>query len=129
MRVALAHDQVVAEGIELAALVAGDDACGNTGSAHEHREGGRVVLAESAARFEQELVHRIVVQQRRGQRVDERLLAKIAECPRDDGCRVFAERVAPARGQLPGSGMHTRRQGERCTLLVDGDSRQPCLGI
>jgi hypothetical protein len=73
VRVALRDDQVPAAGIDLAALVAGDHACGNAAGAQQHDERARIVLAESAALAEQEAIDRIVVEHRRRQRVDERL--------------------------------------------------------
>ena len=76
VRVALPHDQVAAQGIELAALVAGDDPGRHAGRAHHQRERRGVVLAEAATGLEQELVHRVFRELRRVERVDERLLAK-----------------------------------------------------
>ena len=78
VRVRLAHDQVIAVRIDRAALVAGDHACRNAGRAQHRDECARVVLAKAAARVEQEAVHRIVAEQRRRKRVEERLL--VEEC-------------------------------------------------
>ena len=73
VRIGLADDHVAAARIDLAALVAGDHARRNPGRAQQQHERARVVLAEAAPRVEQEAVDRIVVEQRRRQRVDELL--------------------------------------------------------
>jgi hypothetical protein len=55
--VGLLHDQVAAHGVELAAVIAGDDARRNARRARHHREGRGEVLAETATGIEQEIVH------------------------------------------------------------------------
>ena len=76
MRLGLAHDQIVAQRIHLAALVAGHHPSRHAGRAHQEHEGRSVVLAEAAARLEQEFVHRVAAQLRRDQGVEEQLRAE-----------------------------------------------------
>ena len=59
VRVRLAHDQVAAERVPVAALVAGDDARRDPGRAHQGRECRGEVPAEALARVEEEIVDRI----------------------------------------------------------------------
>ena len=59
MGVGLAHDEVTAQAIVLAAQVAEHDARRNTGDAHHQGEAACVVLAESPPGLEQELVCRV----------------------------------------------------------------------
>ena len=74
--VGLAHDQVVADPIVLAALVAGDDAGRDSGATHDQRKGAGVMLAESAPCAEQEFIDGVASQRRRAQGIDVLLLAK-----------------------------------------------------
>ena len=77
VRVGLADDQVSAARIDLATLVAGDDARRDAGGAQQHDEGAGVVLAKAAAGVEQEHVDRVALEQRRRHRVDEGLVAEV----------------------------------------------------
>ena len=79
VRIRLPHDQIAADRVVLAALIAGDDARGNARGAHHHRERRREVLAEAAPRVEQEVVDRIRVEPRRLERVEELFVAKLVE--------------------------------------------------
>ena len=83
----LPHDQVVAQRVEHAALVAGDHAGRQPGRAHQHHERRREVLAEAASRVEQEFVDRIAAQLWRHQGVEERLLAEHRQGLLHDGAR------------------------------------------
>ena len=76
VRVGLAHDHVVTVGIHFPALIAGDDPRRYSGGAKQDGECAGIVLAESAAGVEQESIDRIAVEQRRRQRIDERLIVK-----------------------------------------------------
>ena len=76
VRVGLTNDHVAAARINFTALIAGDHARRNAGCAQQHDERACIVLAKSAPGIEQEHVDRIAIEQRRRERVDERLGAK-----------------------------------------------------
>ncbi len=67
--VALAHDPPSVHGRRIGALVAGDNARRHVQRAHQHDEGGGVVLAEAAAAVEPELVDGVVAVGTRVERV------------------------------------------------------------
>ena len=69
VRIGLAHDVVAADRIELAALVTHDDARRQARGTQQHRQRRGVVLAETLARLEQELVDGLCAERRRSQRV------------------------------------------------------------
>ena len=71
VRVRLPHDEVAADRIPLAAQVTGDDSRRNVCAAHERDECRSVMAAEAASGVEKKIVHRVVTQQRRRQRVHE----------------------------------------------------------
>ena len=79
VRVRLADEQIAADRVVLAALIAGDDARRNAGGARQHRERRGEVLAEAAARVEQEVVDGVELQPRRLERVEVFLVAKLGE--------------------------------------------------
>ena len=79
VRIGVTHDHVAPVRVDLSALIAGDDARRNAGGAQQHDERAGVVFAESASRVEQKGVDRIACEQRRCQRVGERLLAEPIE--------------------------------------------------
>ena len=99
MRVGLPDDQVTAARIDFPALIAGDDARRNARGAQHHDEGAGIVLAKAAARIEHELVDGFLFVQRRPQRVDERLVAKVRQHGVDE--RRF---VRHALAQFAGEG-------------------------
>src|SRR6185295_13306114 len=71
------HDEIVAELIHFTPLIAGDDAGRNARGAHDDGEGGGIVLAEAAARLEQELVDGIGPEQHlRREGVEKALVAE-----------------------------------------------------
>ncbi len=76
MRIGLAHDEVIADLIEFAALVAGDDARRHAAGTHQKREAAGVMLAEAALGFEQKVIYAIGAQTRRMQGVNIRLVVK-----------------------------------------------------
>jgi hypothetical protein len=118
VRVRLAHEQVTARVAPPAALVAGDDARGNAGRAHEEHERGRVVLAEALARVEQEFVDGIAAEQRRIQRVGE---ARVEHRQRalHDGV-VVRRFVAPLRGERTCARIRIARQAQQAFALRGG---------
>ena len=66
--------------VDLTALITCDHAGRHTGSAHQHYEGGRIVLAEAPAALEQERIHGIAIGQQWGfESVDERLPVEVLE--------------------------------------------------
>ena len=85
MGVRLSHDQVAAQRIEFATLVAEHDACRYSDAAHQDRESRRVVLAKTAPGFEQEAVHGIAAERWRFQSVVELFLVEHAEHGVDKG--------------------------------------------
>ena len=94
-----------AQTVELAALKTDHHAGGYTGQAHQHREGGRVVLAEAAPGLEQKPIDRVTLQFAWRQRVNERLLVIIIECPMHQLKRLRRVGVVqPAGHQLPDPG-------------------------
>ncbi len=108
VRIRLTDDQVAAHRVVFAALIAGDHARRDAGGTRQHRERGREVLAETAARVEQEIVDRIQFQPRRLERVEVFLVAKLGE-HRCDECRV-----------APGALAHFARQRDRALLRPAG---------
>src|SRR5690606_5924760 len=84
VRIGLPHDEVAAERVEFAALIARHDARRRPRSAREHGERGGEVLAEATARVEEEVVDRVQLQSRRLQRVEELLFAKHREYGLDE---------------------------------------------
>ena len=69
MGVAVAQDPVVVDGVELPALVAGDDARRNAERPHQDDEGRSDVLAKTLLAVEPELVCRVVAEDARVERV------------------------------------------------------------
>ncbi len=106
MRMRLAQDQVAADRVPFAALVAADDPRRDAGGAHHHRESGRKVAAETLARVEQEIVHRVALEAGRRQRVVERLVAE----HREHRAREFP--VAARRGA------HALRELDRARIAA-----------
>jgi hypothetical protein len=123
VRVGLAHDEIPAARVDLAALVAGDDARGNPGGPHQHRERAREVLAEAAARLEQEPVDRVAAEKWRGQRVDERLVAEPRERGGDERAVVGVPRAELVR-ECDGSRVAPRRQAQRVAAIVVVERRE-----
>ena len=73
--IVLMHDETI-DRIRLAALVAGDDAGRYAGGAHQEDKGRGVVLAEAAPGVEQEVVDRLLAEQRRLQCVEKIFFGK-----------------------------------------------------
>ena len=117
----LAHDQVAADRIPVAALVAGDDARRDPGRAHQRRECRGVVPAESLARVEQEIVDRIAREARRRQRVVELLLAEQLEHRLHVG---GVARRPRARMRRASSTVRGLRPGGSCRLSVPERERR-----
>src|SRR6185295_9620935 len=69
MRVRLAHGEDAVDGVEVTALVAHHHACRHASGAHQERERGSEVLAEAFLGLEKELVHRVLAEERRLERV------------------------------------------------------------
>ncbi len=111
VRLRLADQQIAAQRVEFAALVAGDHARRDAGGARQHRERGREVLAESAARVEQEIVDGVQLQPRRLERVEVFLVAKLGEHRGD-------ERLVAA-----GALAHFAGECERALVAADGQPR------
>ena len=125
MRMRLAQNQVAADWIPVATLVAGDDPRRNAGGAHHHREGRREMPAESLACVEQEIVDRVALETRRCQCVVKLLVAE----HREHGAREFAVasgRLAHAPGELDGARVAARRQLQ---VHVAKGSWQPRTGL
>ena len=111
VRLRLADQQIAAHRVVLAALVAGDHARRDAGGARQHRERGREVLAESAARVEQEIVDGVQLQPRRLERVEVFLVAKLGE-HRCDECLV-----------APGALAHFAGECDRALVAAGGQPR------
>ncbi len=92
MGVGLVDDEVIAEGIELAALIADHHAGGNAGHAHEGAECGRIVLAKTDAAVEEKVVEPVIPIRPGGDGVGEILLAEKIEGTGHDGARRSAIR-------------------------------------
>jgi hypothetical protein len=112
--IGLAHDEVAIDRVELAALIAGDHPRRNAGGAHQEDEGRRVVLAEAAARLEEEFVDRVRAEQRRQQGVVEVLVAK--------------EGAARPRRFAPAAGASTRSASARVRGLIRPAVSGPAAG-
>ena len=122
MRVALAHDPVVAERIQFAALIAGNHTRRHPGRAHQNDEGAGIVFAETPPAEEQEIIDAVFAQERWLERVEERLLAKVEQGALDDGAVIpgfggplpgqcEAARIALRQGQRAGAGRFTEPLG------------------
>ena len=79
MRIALPHYPIICESIESSALIAGHDTRRYARRAHQHGERRGIVFAEPAFGIEQKLIHGIVRELGRRQRVVERLLSEHGE--------------------------------------------------
>ncbi|MNN44355.1 hypothetical protein D3C81_1586420 [compost metagenome] len=76
----LPDDVVPAQRVVLAALIAHHGARGHAGGAHQEHEAAGVVLAEATAGVEQEAVHLLLAQRRRGERVGEGRTGEEPQC-------------------------------------------------
>ena len=88
MGIALAHDQVVADRVEFTALISGHHPGGDPGGAHQEGKTGGVMLAKPLAGREQETIREILTDQRRGQGINERLVAEHRQGLLHDGGRI-----------------------------------------
>ncbi len=122
MGVGLAHDVVVGQGVGLPAQVTGHHPGRDSRRPHQEHEGARVVFAESAPGLEQEAVHRILPQQRRGQGIDEGLLAEPGQGPPHQ-VRIVAGGRAQLPRQRPGPGIPGLRQAQGHGPLEDEQAR------
>ena len=122
MGVGLPDDDVASTGF-VSALIPGDDARRDAGGPHQEDEGGGVVFAEAAPRLEEELVDRIVAEQRRLQCIDEGFAAEELQRFRCDGIRrrVLA---SPAVGEGAGRSLPWRGR-RRAALSICLDSSRP----
>ena len=94
MSVGLPHQQITADRIPFATLVAGDDPRRHTARAHQVDECRGVVTAESRAGAEQEFIDRIAPQPLRRERIDKAAITQISEGVVDEGslvCRLRAQ--------------------------------------
>ena len=104
MGVGLAHDQVGAQGVALAAQKAHHDARRDAGDTHQEGETAGVVLAKALAGLEQEFIDRVIPEPGGPEAIVKGLLVKMAEPRLDDRRRTRGPR-SPLRNQGP----HPRR--------------------
>ena len=102
MCIGLAHDQIIAELIEFAALIAGDHARRHAASAHQKGETAGIVFAKTAPRVEQEFIHAVAAEARRLQGVDVGLLVEARQNFVNEGLLVRAV-LAQFLGQCAGA--------------------------
>jgi len=108
--IGLAHDEVIAERVEVAALIAGHDARRNSRRAHQERVGRGEMLAEAAMRFEQEVVDRITPEVGRRECIEEVFPEQVQRRARDR--LVVAKVPPPLRRERASPRIEARRQHE-----------------
>ncbi len=111
VRVGLAHRDDPVHRIDVAALVARDDARRNARRAHQEHECRGEVLAEAGARVEQEVVHRMLAEQRRLERVGEPAAAQVRD-PLGQHVGVRRGRTAPLLRERQSARIEVRRQAK-----------------